>query len=124
MTIELTESSYIVGIWFSSDPITGNDWLCTAIRDPEHPTRFKASSRFRYVKDDKIFDSEDEKSWADFTSQDHATEEDVIHVMELLQKEIEQGYPDKDKIIVQGDINKFFKLAAGKPWMNMKQVSA
>ena len=121
MTIELDENIYIVGMWFSSDPISGNDWLATIIRDPDHPTRYKGSYRFRYIKDDKIFDSEDEKSWTDFTCEDNIPETQIIEGMAYLQEAISAGYPDMDKIIVQDGIDKFFELAEGKPWMNIKQ---
>lgn len=124
MTIEINEKSYIVGIWFSSNPITENNWLAGVVRDPENPKRYKGWSRFRYVKDDKIFDSEDEKKWTDFTSQEHHTEQDMIDFMDLAQVRIEEGYPDKDKIIVKGDIKKLVELSKGKEWMNIKQVPA
>jgi hypothetical protein len=41
MSIEINEKSYIVGLWFSSDPITENNWLACIIRDPENPKKYK-----------------------------------------------------------------------------------
>lgn len=120
MTIEIDEKSYIVGIWFSSDPVTENNWLAGIVRDPENSLRYKGWSRFRYVNDTKVWNSNDEKSWTTFTSQEHATDEDMIKFMELAQKEIEGGYPEKDKIIVQGDLKKLIKASQGKSWMHLK----
>ncbi len=96
--------------------------MACVIRDPENPKCFKGWSRFRYVEDAKIFDSDDRKSWTYLRSGEDTTEEALIHSMEAAQNLIEEGYPDKDSIIVKGGMDKFFKLAKGKPWMNMKQV--
>lgn len=120
MTIQLDDKSYIVGMWFSSNPITNNDWLACIIRDPEHPNRFIGWSRFRYTKDDKIFDSEDEKIWTNFSSAEGATEQQMIAYLGIMQRGIEEGYPHMDEIIVKGDLKKLMKLAENKPWMNIK----
>lgn len=122
MTIELDNNSYIVGMWFSSDPKTNNDWLACVIKDPENPLKYKGWSRFRYTKDEKIFDSEDEKSWTQFSSQEGHTEQAMIDFMEMSQKVIETGYPDKDHIIVKGNLEKLIELSKTKPWMNIKHV--
>ena len=123
MTIELNEDSYIVGMWFSSNPKTNNDWMACIIRDPENPKCFKGWSRFRYTKDSKIFDSDDEKSWTYLQSGENATEEEMIASMVAAQNLIEPGYPDKDCMIVKGGMAEFFQLANGKSWMNVKQVN-
>lgn len=117
--IELDDKSYIVGVWFSSCPITGNNWLACAIKDPENPTEFKAWSRFRYVKDDKVFDGNDEKSWTTLTAEDKS-EKEFIMMFDMVQAGIEEGYPDKDRVIVQGGIDKMVKLTKDKAWMHMK----
>lgn len=123
MTIEINDKSYIVGMWFSRDPITNNDWLACIVRDPEQPTRYKGWSRFRYVKDNKIWDSEDRKSWTTFTSREQMNDDEIIGFIRLMQK-LECAYPHKDEIIVKGDIKKFFELAKDKSWMNLKEVKA
>lgn len=121
MAIELNDKSYIVGFWFSFNPISNNNWLACVIKDPDDPMKYKGWSRFRYVKDDKIWDGEDEKSWCTFSSKENATEDDMIEVMNSAQKEIEEGYPEKDKVIVKGDIHKMMKLSKGKEWMHIKE---
>lgn len=122
MTIELDEKSYIIGMWFSSDPVTSNNWLACAIRDQGNPLAFKGSYRFRYVKDDKIFDGEDEKSWYSFSLPQGVTEESIIETMDLAQAEIESGYPEKDKVIVKGNLKLLMELAKDKEWMHIKMV--
>lgn len=121
--IQIDEQSYIVGVWFSSCPETQNNWLACVIRDPENPKCFKGWSRFRYVKDDKIFDGEDEKSWTTLTAEDK-TENEFIMMLDMVQVGIEEGYPDKDRVIVQGDIHKMMKLTKDKAWMHMKVEKA
>ena len=54
--IELDDKSYIVGMWFSSNKKTNDDWMSCIVRDPKDPTRFKGWSRFRTTKDAKIWD--------------------------------------------------------------------
>lgn len=120
MTIEFNEESYIIGLWFSTNPITGNNWLAAILRDPDNPERFKGSYRFRYIKDNKVFDSRDEKSWTDFICPEHATEEEILKFMDVAQKGIEEGYPDKDKIIVLGGVKKLMELSKDKSWMFIK----
>jgi hypothetical protein len=124
MTIELDDKSYVVGMWFSSDPKTNNDWLACMIKDPNNPKKYKGWSRFRYTKDDKIFDSEDEKSWTNFESSDTNTEDEIIAIMDSMQNAIETGYPVKDKMIVKGSLKKLIELSKSKSWMNIKMVEA
>jgi hypothetical protein len=40
--------------------------------------------------------------------------------MDLAQKEIEEGYPHKDKAIVKGGFHKMIKLTKDKEWMHIK----
>jgi hypothetical protein len=124
MTIELNDESYIVGMWFSSCPKTHNDWMACVIADPDRPGCFKGWSRFRITKDDKIWDSEDEKKWTYFSSAPENTEEDMIAIMRGLQNSLASGYPDKDKIIVKGDMKKLFRLSKGHSWLNLKEAKA
>ena len=124
MTIELDDKSYIIGMWFSSDPKTNNDWLGCVIKDPDNPLKYKGWSRFRYTKDSKIFDNDDEKSWTTFTSQEGQTEKALIDYMEAAQMVIAPGYPVKDHLMVRGTLKDLIKLSKSKDWLNMKQVKA
>ncbi len=120
MTIELDDKSYIVGMWFSSCPKTENNWLACFIKDPENKKRFKGWSRFRYSKGNEVFNGEDEKNWTTIYSDENKTEKDILELMKSAQEKIEEGYPDKDQIIVQGDLRKLMKLSESKPWMHMR----
>lgn len=122
--IELDEKSYIVGMWFSSNPVTHNDWMSCIVRDPKDPTRFKGWSRFRTTKDAKIWNSEDEKKWTQFASQEGHTEQYMIDTMNATQEHLKAAYKDTDKIIVKGGLKKLMKSSEGHDWLNMKQVKA
>lgn len=124
MTIELDDKSYILGMWFSSNPVNNNDWLGCVIKDPDNPKKYKGWSRFRYTRDNKIFDNDDEKSWTTFTSQEEKTEEDMIQFMTLAQKEIEHGFPVMDHLMVRGSLAELIELSDSKDWLNMKRVKA
>lgn len=50
-----------VGLWFLPIAET-QDWMCMA-REIEPDLKYEIVYRFRYYKDDKAFDSKDEKSW-------------------------------------------------------------
>lgn len=121
MTIELDSNTYILGFWFCSDLQTGNDWLCNVIRDPADGG-WKGKYRFRYRQDEKLWDSEDRKVWYDFKPVANDTEEKIIQVLDDFQKQVSIIFMETDKIIVQGDMKKLFKLAKGHDWMNIKQV--
>lgn len=122
MTIEIDEKSYIVGFWFSVNPETDNNWLACVIRDPENPRRYKGWYRFRYVKDSKVFDSDDEKSWMGFYTQEDEKEDTIIEIMDGLQHELKVGYPKTDRTIVKGGMKDFVALTKDKDWIHMKQV--
>lgn len=120
MTIELNDESYILGMWFSFDPLTENSWLGCVIKDPTNPKRFKGWSRFRYKKDKKIFDSDDSKNWHTFTSDENTHEDFIIKTMEAIQNRISIKYPEKDFIRVNGDLKKLISLSKDKDWLHFK----
>lgn len=51
----------IVGVWFLATMET-QDWMAS-VREIEPDTKYELVWRFRYYNDDKVFDSEDRKSW-------------------------------------------------------------
>jgi len=59
VSVILDETIY--GLWFIEIPEHGQDWLGSIKRNDDGT--YTMNYRHRYYKDDKIFDSEDEKSW-------------------------------------------------------------
>jgi hypothetical protein len=117
--IEIHEKTYILGFWFCEDPKTLNNWLYAVVKNPED-NHWRCNYRFRYSKDDKIWDSDDEKSWWKMKIPLKETEESIIEKTNLVQSVIALRFPYTDKIIVKGDIKKLFTLSVGHPWMNIK----
>lgn len=122
MTMKLDNKSYIVGLWFSSDPKNNNDWLGCVVRDSKNHSKYIGFSRFVYKKYNNIFNTDDEKSWTDFTSQENQSEQDMIDLMERLQLIISPGYPVKDSFIVKGTFESLVKLSGSKDWIKMEVV--
>lgn len=58
--IELNENTHCLGIWFLDVPSEGFNVLATVTKQPGES--YKGLVRFRYKRDDKAFDSADEKS--------------------------------------------------------------
>src|SRR5271156_245175 len=87
MTIELDDKTYIVGFWFA-EMTTGHSNLTCFYKD-DKDAELKGITRIRLKKDDKIFNSEDEKKWYDMkmTNPDYPlTEEEIIKRMAGAQK--------------------------------------
>ena len=59
LVITMDESVY--GVWFIAIPEHEQDWLCHIARNDDDT--YTMTYRHRYYKDDKSFDSTDEKSW-------------------------------------------------------------
>jgi hypothetical protein len=60
MAIEFDEK--IVAIWYVSTVPDKQDWMA-ALREVEPDQKYLLKYRFRYYKDDKVFDSDDKRNW-------------------------------------------------------------
>lgn len=117
--MEIKPNDYILGMWFAED-MEGNNFLASVKKTTE---KWECEYRFRYIKDDNIFDSKDEKSFYRFTVGIEAPEEQVKGAMEMLFKCIKIKYNKfSEAVLVQGNVDKFFKAVEGKPWCNMKKM--
>jgi len=76
--IDLTENTYVLGIW--SVQGVGSDWLCAVTREGDDA--FTMLYRFRYYRDDHAFDSEDEKVWYKTKIPKTQTEDQIIAVVD------------------------------------------
>jgi hypothetical protein len=57
----ITVDEHTVAIWYLQTTST-QDWTA-ALRELEPEAKYELTYRFRYYKDDKAFESEDEKHW-------------------------------------------------------------
>ena len=123
--IEMNDNTYILGLWYSNDPRTGNNWLCFIERDDSPDGDWKGVYRFRYKRDEKIFNSKDEKSWMTIEGRKNKsipkmTEDQMIEYMDKFQLQLSGGYPDMDKMIVRDGLKDFLEKAKEKDWMNLR----
>lgn len=127
--IVINEGDYVLGIWFVSAP-SGDDWMGCVIR-PKGKNHFEGNYRFRYRKDDNIFDSDDEKSWYSFIVrivEDEPLEQienDIIGLMDDAAYLAAAGMGADElpwRGIVRGTYKEFEKVVKDAPFFNTKTV--
>jgi hypothetical protein len=94
--IEFSEKTRMV--WYQDMP-GGNNWM-GAIEAEEGGT-FKIIYRFRYRKDEKAFDSIDERNWYTGRANDYGRAADLVRHMLQLSAELPGGF-EKPYIIERG----------------------
>lgn len=114
MTIKFDENT--VGIWYvqlSDD----SDWLASVWMDDG---KGKLCYRFRYYKDDKVFESEDRKNWYDLETGDT---EKLIETVRMLAAGMATGSGVEVYELMMSDFDSFadFRAAFGDaPFVSMK----
>lgn len=77
IVLTFARGMYYSRIWFLSSPAKRMDILAVLRRSlPDGPWKFEY--RFRYYRDEKVFDSEDEKSFYAFSGGASASEAEVV----------------------------------------------
>jgi len=117
--MEFTVDDYILGMWFAEAP-NGDNWQMTIIK---RDGKWLGEYRFRYKKDDKVWHSNDRKSFYNFKIPEEETEEEVLKKMEVFFDVIKIQYPRGEFISIKGDFNKFIFRMAQEPWFNIKKIS-
>ncbi len=124
MTIELTDDSYILGFWYCHDPLTQNDWMLCMQRSRK-TGKWHADYRFRYRQDDKIFGSEDKKSWYRINYKDDGSppenDEELEHKMDGFQQHMRMMFPDASKLMIKGGLKDLLEKSKNVPWMHIRQ---
>jgi hypothetical protein len=107
----------IVGVWFLS-VAPGVDWLA-AVREVEPELKYELTYRFRYHKDDKSFDSKDEKHWYEGTVS--GTRNYVTMTIRSLAKEMRDrsGHYDRYsyELLNDGDLDAFMRKWQDAPFV-------
>lgn len=118
--IELTEDSYIVGFWFSSDE-DGNDWLCCIIKR-KGESEWKGWFRTRERKDDKFANSDDVKRWVKFTMDaNEESEDEVIKVGDRMQALASELFPFPERVLIHGGIQEMIEKTKNVDWFQTRQ---
>ncbi len=86
----VVDDGYYVGVWYLAG--REQDWLAMLYQNPDDTT-LRLTHRFRYYKDDKLFDeTDDEKSIYNAAIEGKTEDEAVAIVDALAQKLIAEGY--------------------------------
>jgi len=118
VSIELKPGRYYVGVWWMA--WTGGDWMACIWNDGE---RECLQYRFRYHVDDKVFDSDDQKSWYEMTRE---IQPDAVIVQEMntsvraLGAAI--GAVEIEYIYIGGDSEKVFRAIVNAPWAHFRKA--
>jgi hypothetical protein len=121
MTIEFKEGRYIAAIAFIGSDEHPRDWMATLWKDAEGPWR--CDYRFRYYKDDKSFDSEDEKNWYAFAAPDDWTKERAVAFLKSMADQlVEKGFGSELSWLTPDSDNPdlILHLLSQQKWANVK----
>jgi hypothetical protein len=120
MTFEIKKDDYILGFWSAGDG-DGNTWHCICLKS-KNGNEWLGRYTFRYKRDDKIFDSDDEKSSYKFKGPLISEEEQIIK-MDKFASFVHQKYNvGKEREIIKGDVDKFLKFAVRSKNLHLKMV--
>jgi hypothetical protein len=106
----------IVGLWYVSLP--GQDWLA-GVRELIPNEKYELVYRFRYYKDDKVFESDDRKSW--YAGELSGTRHFIVAGLRSLSRGIaEMGATDSthhELLNESGDLAEFQRRLQDAPYM-------
>lgn len=121
--IEINEKTFIIGVWqlgFRGGPDhrPGN-WLAF-LSVPEPGANISLVYRFRYYEDDKIFDSEDERSWYKAEISSKVPHLEVIDKVRQLAAQLQAALPGSSNLnerLINGGMDAL--MTANIPWMHL-----
>ena len=116
--IDMEKDDYIIGCWFAGGP--KSDWLAHLYaRKGEIVGKY----RFRYHKDDKAFDSQDEKNWyqvgpLEDTSENRAKTAEAFTIM--YEASYAFGFEEGDHF-EGGTPEEFMEWFTSRPFVHVKE---
>lgn len=118
MTFEIKQDDYILGFW-SAGKGNGDSWYCICLKRKDD-NQWIGQYAFRYRKDDKIFDSDDEKSRYEFKGP-LIPEDEQIKIMDKFAALAQLEYNKNiEREIIKGDANEFRKFAIRSKNLHIK----
>lgn len=118
--MDLENALEVLAIWYAALGTRG-DWLCMIARMKDDPNRWTMRYRFRWYKDRKAFDSDDQKTWY-VGKTDHSPEE-ALATMDQVAAFVAHPYgATVDRILVQGDARKAIELLSKRPWAHVQRI--
>lgn len=110
----------LVGVWYLQTTTT-QDWMAV-IRELVPEQKYELTYRFRYYKDDKAFDSEDEKSW--YRGEISGTRNYVVFGLRSAAEMMATAAVGKVyEYLNDGDFSAFVKRFQDAPFVFARQVS-
>ena len=115
--ITLEKGRYFAAIYFAESPDC--NILAAVFRNPGEE-KFRFTYRFRYLKDDKAFDSADEKSW--YTGTGFESEAATCDLFETIFREsLRFGFGEPTKLLPRtDDPQSIMQMIAHQPWANIQ----
>jgi hypothetical protein len=110
----------IVGLWNFHMKTPEGDYLA-AIRELERDVKYELTYRFRYYKDDKVWDSKDEKHWCQGTLSGtrHYAVSSFQMIVNMLAKM--QGSPTYEVLMDEKGLDDFMRRVEALPSMFMRE---
>ena len=116
----ITIDEKTVGIW-NLQTTESQDWLCS-IRELVADEKYELMYRFRYGKDDKIFDSEDKKNW--YRGEVSGTRNYVLgSIRAVAQTLAGVAVGSLCEVMNNGDVKEFLEKIAEMPGMYVRRES-
>ena len=131
MTIEIKKENYYSTLWRAdlAGPNDEGDLLACLFKDNAGDGKWNLLYRFRYYKDDAVFNSKDEKKWYHFTAKDDAPERETEMEMlmaAILEKGGETGQLKNlvaIKVKGDGDAMSAVMLNPERPWSHAMKLT-
>lgn len=116
--IELKDSTYLLAIWFVS--WREANWMCAVYRHaPEDD--WTVRYRFRYFEDERVFDSDDRRSWYAGTLPSSMTEDMLIAKFDMFASVVGLGRgASLERLLVKGGMEDLKRAAEGCEWFNFR----
>lgn len=109
----------LVGLWFLGVTET-SDWLC-GVTEVVPEEKYTVAYRFRYHKDDKVFDSKDRRST--YRVEATGSRAYVLGVIRLMASDMEKAGAEgkvEEILMHDGDTDRFVRELQEKPWAFMR----
>jgi hypothetical protein len=126
-----------IGIWYIKLE-EKTDFMGCLVSDQQHPLpdtnqAYHFDFRFRYYRDDKVFDSEDRKNWYHVTDSTSATVDEAIHkvrsvvlrLCEMKSWDTPEEKPQMTEMLYRdyASFGKFFEAFYKQPFIYSKMAS-
>jgi hypothetical protein len=109
----------IVGFWYLETIPGYQDWMAS-VREIEPERKYEVMYRFRYYKDDKVFDSKDRKNW--YRAEPSQTRAYVVAGIRAAARKLEEVSRGGKlyELMNDGDFEKFKREFENLPFVFMR----